>query len=329
MRKIFDNSEDYLEYLKGKYQKKYKNEKVVDDEFHRITIQQMEKIGQRLPIGSENGLESVISNSFKTIVQSLPATRRALVDGHIAAGVLEHGQANAFIARSPNGKLAILFSSGLAMFLHKYIKLVCASVDPRQIVYCNRKDYKEITRDDTGQYIGEMIEHFKIYSIPRGPFVKLSEKETLRASGILNFAETFILCHELGHFFNGDLDGGSHFTALPAGISGEKFDENKDHEMEYRADSVGYGIYLETINKISPGISPQAALSPVMLMFDLFYQLAGGESSTHPHPHDRVVRIVHNYFSPEMAVRAAEGLRDPRLLPDVFPTPDSETEGAI
>jgi hypothetical protein len=67
--------------------------------------------------------------------------------------VSENGQANAFIARSPDGKFAILFSSGLAMFLHKYIKLIAALVDPTSVTYCNRVLAADLTKQEIKGYV--------------------------------------------------------------------------------------------------------------------------------------------------------------------------------
>lgn len=47
------------------------------------------------------------------------------------------------------------------------------------------------------------------------PLIKLRSKETSRCSTILRLAETFVLCHELAHFLNGDLNDEKSYCALP------------------------------------------------------------------------------------------------------------------
>jgi hypothetical protein len=315
----FDSADDYLTYLQRRYAKPYFDGIIQDREFHRLTMDELRQAELDMPEGPVAGIALAIASSYRNVLKGLSPHRRQLVECSIAAGVMEHGECNAFIARSPEGKFAILFSSGLAMFMHKYIKLVCAMIAPNAVTYCNRKDTHNLTREDCQTYLDEMISYFATHLEPRGPFIKLAEREASKASWMLTMAETFILCHELGHFFNGDLDDVTRYSALPLGAVGGRYEENRDHEIEFRADSVGYEIYLAAIVAMGMKVQPEVALSPIMLMFDLLFKLSGGASSSHPHPHHRVVRIVRDHFSPELAKATDEALKDPRMLPEVFP----------
>jgi hypothetical protein len=321
MRTSFGSPRDYLHYLQKRYEAPYTDSSVKDEEFHRLTLDALRYLRIDVPGGPIAGIGKAIDQTYKDVVQALSPARRALVETRIAAGVLKDGHASAFIARSPDRKFAILFSSGLALFLHKYIKLVGALASPRAVTYCNRKPAQGIAREEIQDYLDEMIAYFACYSVPRGPLIKLAKREAAQASVILNLAEVFILCHELGHFLNGDLNDEKCYSALPLGIVGQRYEENQNHELEFKADSVGYELYLNTIAAMGMELPAQACLSPVIMMFDLFHKLAGGESSSHPLPHDRIVRIVHNYFSPELAGMAAAALKNPRMLPEVFPIP--------
>ena len=222
------------------------------------------------------------------------------------------GSPNAFIARSRDGWYAILFSSGFAVFVHKYIKLMTALTHPGSITYCNRKTATQIERSDLIQYIDEMVQYYIEHRIPRGPMVKLTREGSSRASTILKLAETFVHCHELGHFINGYLSDDSAYVVLPSGIPGEKYNEDLNHEIEHKADITGYRIYLGALRQRGVQThSRQAVLAPVVLLFDLLFKLGSNNSQTHPHPYDRVVKIVGDYVGADDASLATEALRNP------------------
>jgi hypothetical protein len=297
----------------------------VNQEFSRLTVEDAKQIALEIPARPFDAIKLAIDTTYRDVVRALPSPRRILIENRIAAGVLDHGYANAFIARSPDGKFAILFSFGLAIFLHKCIKLIAALEKPKCVTYCSRKSAQALTENDIQNYLDEMIAYYARHSVPRGPLIKVTSQEAARVGSIVKSAEAFIICHELGHFLNGDLDDETRYSAMPLGALGDRYEENQDHELEYKADKVGYELYLRFIAATGWDVTPQASLALVMAVFDLFYKLAEGASSSHPHPHDRIVRIVRDRFSPDLATRVAEGLRDPRLLQEVFPMPTSRS----
>jgi hypothetical protein len=71
------------------------------------------------------------------------------------------------------------------------------------------------------------------------------------------------------------------------------------------ADVSGFKLYIESLESRGFDTSSSELLKPVLATFNLFHALAGGASSTHPRPYDRVVRIVTEHYGagPESASR--------------------------
>jgi hypothetical protein len=99
-------------------------------------------------------------------------------------------------------------------------------------------------------------------------------------------------------------------------VPGERFEENADHEVEYRADSAGFGLFRTALG--IPVDPPELLLAPITLAFLTFYRLAGGASSSHPHPFDRIVRIAADHYGKEVAATMREAFLDSSLWPKVF-----------
>src|SRR5262249_11668487 len=146
----------------------------------------------------------------------------------------------------------------------------------------------------------ELVEIYRRHGAPYGPMIKLSDRASAEHSFLLNLAERFILCHELGHYLNGDLSDQSSYSALPNDIEGQRYQENRDHEIEYGADITGFNLYLRSLE--SKGLNPSSIelIKPILASFNLFFAISGGPSLSHPHPYDRVRKIVYHHYGPEL-----------------------------
>jgi len=315
---FFSSPSDYLEYLQKQYARIYPPG-TPDGKFEEITNTQFKEFGLSVSaLGQFGGYDVVIEDLKNDLFPSLNASDLQRIQSDIAIGLLPTGEANAFIARSPNGKYALVFCSGLMLLLHKYLKLVRAFVTPQEVIHCNRKNPSSLTRDDLSSYIVELLEIYRDRGVPYGPMVKLSERASVEESFILNLAELFILCHELGHYLNGDLADESSYSALPNDFEGRKYEENHDHELEYRADVVGFSLYIQSLKKRGFDSSSVELIKPLLATFNLFYGIGGGSSSTHPHPYARVCRIVEHHYGAELGQEVGKALIDPALLPAFF-----------
>ena len=318
MTRSFSSPGEYLEYLQGVYEKAYPAS-IQDAEFAQITITQLDEYGLALSeLGQYGGLRLAVEGLKSDLLQSLGTLDRERVVSDVAIGLLADGQANAFIARSPDGKHAIVLCSGFMLLLHKYLKLIRASVTPANVVYCNRKPASELTKMDLHSYIVDLVLIYKALGVPSGPMIKLSDNAMIEHAFVLTLGELFVLCHELGHFLNGDLEDQSAYSALPHNAEGQRFDENRNHEIEHRADVTGFGLYRASLKSRGFDASSIEWLKPIVATFNLLYAIGGGASSTHPHPYDRVRRIVDHHFGLELGAKMSDALNAPDLLPSFW-----------
>jgi hypothetical protein len=314
----FSTPGSYLAHLQAVYARSYPTGSV-DEAFATITRNQVAEAQLPASILSQfEGLRLALSEMTREIHAAMDRDMAQRVAADIAIGVLPSGEAEAFISRSSDGKYAVLFSAGLMLLLHKYLKLVRGFVTPSEVVYCNRKPASDLTKEDLGRYVEELIAIHHEHEVPYGPMVKLSDRAMSEHSFVLHSAELFIVCHELGHYFNGDLDDQDAYAMGAPGSDGRRYIENQDHEIEHLADIAGFRLYLACLQKQGASPGSLEVLKPLLATFNLLYALGGGASSTHPHPYDRVVRIVEYHYGEETAVSMAAALSDPSLLPLVF-----------
>jgi len=318
MTRLFSSPSEYLAYLQKVYSKMYPPG-TADREFERITDAQLKKHDLSLSkLRQFGGLHHAIEGLKEDLFPSLDAQNLERIASDIAIGLLPNGEANAFIARSPDGKYALVLCSGLMLLLHKYLKLVRAFVTPLEVVHCNRKPASTLTKDDLSSYIVELVQIYKDQGVPYGPMINLSDRAAAEHGFLLSLAELFILCHELGHYLNGDLVDLSSYSALPHDTEGQRYEENRNHEIEFHADITGFGLYRPSLEKRGFDASSVELLKPILATFNLFYAIGGGASSTHPHPYDRVCRIVDHHYGAAFGQRIANALANPSLLPTLF-----------
>jgi hypothetical protein len=250
---------------------------------------------------------------------SLPFDINARILSNIALGVLDTGEANAAIYKSRDEKYAILLNNGLMLLLNKFFKLIIAWENPALVTYCNRKPADELTSEELHSYLPELVETYKQYGAPHGAMLKLDRSVTGRQSALLHLSELFIICHELGHFLNGDLEDDTHFSAVAGRSWLRKFQENKDHAIEYAADATGFRL-LEILLKTIPGnFTSLNGLQAVISLFNLFFLLTQGESSSHPNPRSRSVKIARQFFGTDFGNTLERSYDDPELLRTLFP----------
>lgn len=318
MATSFASPADYLAHVQQCYAKAYVT-KFTEDDFSRMTRSQLGQLNVSMDgLGEHGGLEWMVNDLRDTLLKAVDEETRKRIDAHMAIGLLINGQANAFVIRSSDGKLAVVIQTGLMMLLHKYLKLVRAFVTPADVVYCNRKSASDLTKADIEYFLDDLIAIYKDQKAPYGPMIKLTDEANASHSVQLELCEAFILCHELGHYLNGDLDDASAFSALSYGADGQKYEENRNQEIEYNADSTGFGLYLLFAKARGHDTASLELLKPILAMFNLVFALSGGASSSHPHPYDRVKRIVEYQYGPELGARMAEALAKPDLLPEVW-----------
>ena len=244
----------------------------------------------------------------------------------IAIGTLEIGMANASIVRSPDRKYAILFHYGLMMLISKSVKSIIAARDPSQVEYCNRMPTEQLTRDIVLQLWSELIEIYQKCLTPYGPMIKLTAEAEGQAAAMVYCCELFILCHEIGHFLNGDLNANVDFTEIESMIPLMVYQENKDHEKEYAADATGFRILMKSLEKTLRG-DKLFAIQSLTILFNLFFLLRPEASATHPNPRDRTIRVARKFFDDQFADELERSYEDPTILESLIQTRTATASG--
>jgi len=319
-RQMFDTPSDFLAHLRAVYAKPAIGG-IPDHELLGRTQGDLRAPDPQVTYTPEQLRNlSLVGERLKAQVYgSLAPDVAARVLPSIALGVLDTGEANAAIYKSPDGKYAILLNNGLMLLLNKFFKLIIAWESPRAVTYCNRKPAEELTVEELRGYLPELIEAYKQYGAPYGAMLKLDSSGVGRQSALLHLSELFIVCHELGHFLNGDLDDGSSFCCVEGRPWLQKFEENKDRTTEYAADVTGFRL-LHDVMKAMPGdVRPLHGLQAIISLFNLFFLLTEGESASHPDPRSRSVNIARHFFGQDFAATLERSYDDPDLLRSLFP----------
>jgi hypothetical protein len=229
-------------------------------------------------------------------------------------GVLNCGEANAHLFKSLDNKYAIVITRGMMNLLHKYNKFLLGRARPDLVVYCNRKEATTLSAEDLREYASEMIETYKQVGVPYGAMIKLDLSLLTLHALALTTMELFIICHELGHFLNGDLDDKCNFSAFEGHRWLMKFDENKNHTVELGADLTGYALFRDVVDKELQVPDKRLVLIWLNTLFDILHLISAGESFSHPEPMERLLNIADRFFGRDAARAIEESYRDPMVL---------------
>jgi len=322
MRNEFTSPDDFLEYLKIEFANPITPGGGDSGEFERTTMRQLK---EHVPSSewSEQDVRNyapVIDFLVNKILLTLPESLRQRVTSSVAIGALHTGEVNAMCVKSPDKKYAILMNYGTMNLLHKYYKLMFGSFDPRAVTYCNRKDATELTTDDLRAYAKELIQSYTAHRVPYGAMIKLDPASPLAVSDamFLTVSELFIICHELGHFLNGDLDRDENFSLLNRDSWLKRFNDNKKLDVEYKADITGYKLLEQILEKQLGLQDKRFTLLSVMTLFDVLYLISGGKSSSHPNPLNRTLNISEHFYGAQLTEAIKQSYDDPDVLSAVL-----------
>jgi|GEM_PF-1244764 len=308
MRDSFESPDDFLEYLKVRLSDPVPNGQR-DSVFDTITrteledlqvnglsamVRDPERLQQAKALSSHLIIEGLLS---RVILPSLNSSTRSTIEGSIAVGSLDCREVNAIITVSNDSKYAILINTGLMLFLNKYYKLVFAEVNPKYVVYCDRGSPDMLGSSDYKSYRSELVHNYVKHKLPKGALVKLESSITARSGIALVVSEVFVICHELGHFLNGDLEDGGNLTPFLPDGSAMTLGENLAHAKEFSADHTGFDLLRQVAVKLfrDKPLDIQLLLA-VGCLFDALIEIGQSESNSHPDPIDRVSNLAQRFF---------------------------------
>lgn len=237
-----------------------------------------------------------------------------------AFGKLLNTKMNAFCAISKDGldNYCIILNEGLLMLLHKYGKLLIAQKHDNSVVFCNRGNVDSIKKEDYSIFLIELINNYKKYKAPVGAMLKLHEDYLYQHGTNIHFQELFILCHELGHLFNKDLEQSQNLMNL---IEDEAsvINENKFHDIEYKADLYAFDL-LTRVAKNKYKLDKKHIIYFVIMLFDIMGSINPLEGEKHPSAINRMLNILENFWSEKVASQYLKTYSDELSVEDFFET---------
>lgn len=221
---------------------------------------------------------------------------------NIAFGKLYNMQMNAFCAKSQDGldNYCIVLNHGLLMLLHKFGKLLAAKNNPEGVSFCNREeDLSKITSNQYYDWALELIANYKHHKAPVGAMVKLKPEMNYQHALVLHFQELFVLCHELGHFFNNDLTDKRNLTYLIEGEA-EVIAENKHYQMEYNADLYAFDL-VSRVARQKYKLEKKDLLNFIIMLFDTMAMINPEKGPRHPAAISRIMNVISENWGKKVA----------------------------
>lgn len=268
--------------------------------FYKMTIEAIAKLNvpedENVKFDIEN--DYIVEALSKDILNVLDEKESEDIRKNIAFGKIYNTTVNAMCIEE-NGSYVIVVNEGLLLLLHKYGKLNVASIEPENVIFCNRGDVKSIDSQTYRIWANELIENYKKYSTPLGAMIKLNEKGNISHSITLDLEELFVICHELGHYLNGDLSKKENLINL-INTSWNVYNENKNHEIEYKADLTGFDIFCKVAKK-KYGLEKNQLVLYVAILFDILHMITPEATESHPNAIDRTYNIIKYNYNEKLA----------------------------
>lgn len=260
--------------------------------------------------------DHIVEDLSKDILEIFEEDERERIKTKIAFGKIINTTVNALCVEK-DGNFVIVVNEGLLQLLHRFGKLLTASAEPHNVLYCNRGNVKDIDSQTYKTWAFELIENYEKYNSPIGAMVNLTKDAMISHAITLNLQELFVVCHELGHYLNGDLFQKENLKEL-INTSWNIYCENKNHEIEYKADLTGFNILCKVAKK-KYGIGKDELLPFIAFLFDILGTITK-ETDSHPDPIIRTYNIIKYNFSEQSAEDYLKTYSDELSLNDFFAT---------
>lgn len=312
---------DFLERLKIHFRYEPVIEgSVKSDEFSKLTRAEFEKFESSIKEKFKNyNVEDdhIVDDLVNDVLPILTTTEGESLT-NVAFGKIYNTKMNAFCAKSQDGldNICIVINEGLLMLLHKYGKLVIARDNPESVSFCNRGKTSNITSEDYADWANELIDNYKLYKAPVGAMLKLKPETLIQHSLSLQFQELFVLCHELGHLFNKDLDNKKNLTYL-IDSEAEVVEENKYHQIEFNADLYAFDL-VSRIAKHKFNINKKYILPFIIILFDTMAMINPNQGKKHPAAINRIMNIIGNNWGEDIADEYLNTYEDVTSVNDFF-----------
>lgn len=294
---LVNNSEEFLKYLKeirrGIFNLRSSNENSELDNIVKNAKDKLYVTPDFLNTFDYQHIDKIIQANINRFYENIPSELKQKIRNVVSIGGLELGRVNAGIVKhSKQNFYAVLINYGLVLYLTKFFSYLYASTDLSKVMWCDKCSKNELTESKIIQFTDELADNYLKHGIPAGPALIVEKDIVDYVTFFTDLSIQFIICHELGHFLNGDCDSNLNFSEFGLMDEIQILDEDKDENIELKADVSGYEIlkYLSHDSDIN-----LYGLYLFFIAMDWLYKRPLGGS--HPNPIERYTKIVEQFYN--------------------------------
>lgn len=318
MKRSLSKAQEFLNKVKENYEKPFMGGRPSVELFKKLpkyenyTDDKINKVIDEL-IHQKNEYNSSMAVSLRTkhelFSKFMPEFHNKFYNEKIAIGSLYHGNINAFCIKSSDGLYAILLNEGLMLLFNKLLSYYFAQTSLYNVSYCDRLPKEKLSIRIINEFINETITNFRSIGVPFGPVILLQKEGQVQLEKWLYVWESFVIFHELGHIFNGDLENKNNLLPFSSSSSACQFTNNSSKELEFNADVKGFGLMCKVFKENNFQLR---LLLPAMIEFTEFLNLYELNSINHPPFKNRLLKILKLYYSEEIYNRVFNYYMNPK-----------------
>jgi len=301
MRKF--TPKDYLSYIKyilanktvhdystGSQEYKHITEKNMGDEYKNYSNDELVSL---------KPLEDTLNNIFTNFLDYEESKK---FKEQIALGILLSDDLSASIYKAHNGHIAIIYNHALIEVMKTHLSFMIAVNMPENVQYTSLGNVENISSTEYMTEHQAFLEDIMNNGKPTQTIAKF--KFSGIAKMILTYEmytfDFFIIGHELGHFFNGDLDDDNVFKTYTQEANFSKYTNNVSHRQEFIADIYGIKICKKIFPKINFGFNFNLSIEHILKStIDFFYLVSiinPTSTKSHPNPKDRASALIDEFL---------------------------------
>ena len=290
-------SQDFLNSIKELHKDdfKFKDESLDDAELREILKKSKDKIyitPDLLNFYDYQHLDKIIASNVKDLLKRLPTKYSKEIKKKVAIGGLEIKHINAAIIKNTDSdEFAILINYGLVIYILKFFSYIFAATDLENVIWCDRIPINKITKLDLMKFADELALNYVQTGLPFGPRLLLNRVVVDDITHFSDLSIQFVICHELGHYFNGDCNHESNFSGFDLSHKAKILNEEINHEAEILADLKGFDLLKKIHTNLDLNLH---GLYLFFIAMDWLYKKPTGNS--HPNPIKRYMKIIKSNY---------------------------------
>lgn len=296
---IFDSEQflNHLRILRGQ-SLGLKNTSEYDDELRRIVAEK----GKSLFITPDlfnafdyAQLDQIIDANINRFFEYLPKKKYGRIKKQVTIGGLNIGNVNAAIVKHPERDIyVILINYGLVVYFVKFMSYVFAARSLDSVIWCNEYPKDQLSSSKIIGFTDELADNYLKTGVPHGPQLLLEKTLVDDITFFTNLAVQFVICHEIGHFLNGDCSEKDNFASFSLINEVQALIEDVNDNLEAQADVTAFNLLKNfTANE-------DLIIYGLYLFFiglDWLYKRPMG--GNHPNPIERFNKIIDQFYSVE------------------------------